>query len=849
MKVALFMFIGIIFLTIPLLARADTRADSGSGPGSATAGNELFVHYKFESLNWDGEPNEVVDNLGNVHGKAHGAQADPSGKVGRCADFDSTSYIELSDNVLVSPKFTLSLWLNVDNDSIASGYKPIFMQKNLGEGIGYNKFLLRLNGTTNKPEVVCRGLENNDAGKLIEVNKTLNKDTWYHLVVLFDETNVQVYINNDLKITGAHGTDGNFQDYSQIIAIGGHSSEGFFHGKIDDFRVYNTTLTAAEITSIFNLEDNVTEEQEEETTDESSSGGSSKKDEEKDKEPTNQTTTANETATFPITFNVFEIFNFLVARLGFQGALLISFTMIGCTFFTVLSFKLYTYQKRPIIFTNKYKSYGDMRLGRLVSCEKARQPELMNYYQLNIRDKLKGFMPYYSIQHFEQMRERKWRTENWGILRFEFYPHYYVKDAILPPRLQFKIPILKDTFGNKVKYYLFRFFNLMPSLTIAQLFYNSLEFDDKNAVLVDKINIIQLEYLMERKHLEYFTEFEKNEYFDSVDRDAWIKYPEMKLVSLVQDEEKEVFIKKYDQYMIEYLPLRAQLDELTLGNALSHIDKESIIHVIDENGEEGEDKEQLIKDLQESIDELQFKHGLSEELIEVIDVILKALEERREYQKEHVSHGIMDEKDQYFFLTLDEISNLEHDPSYRKVRKIGEPIPKIRKIDDLNQAIQYAMDLREMRELYEMKLLEERVRLKETELKLQQEIDKNTRFHVEREELIETQVKKIREFYEKRTDTKIDFAIKVLELAEHTGKNIEEALKEAYLEEIKKKRNDDQAVKQLTYEKELLQKMLLEQQEKGSQFEIKLTDDSTPPIRTLSELKKMRNDDVGNGGF
>jgi len=474
----------------------------------------------------------------------------------------------------------------------------------------------------------------------------------------------------------------------------------------------------------------------------------------------------------------------------------------------------------------------------------------MNYYQFQVRDKLKGFKSYYSIQHFEQMRERRWRTENWGILRFEFYPHYYVKEAKLPPRLQFKIPVLKDTFGNKAKYYLFRFFNLLPSLTIAQLFYNALEFDEKNAVLVDQINIIQLEYLMERKHLEYFTEFEKKEYFERVDREAWIKYPEMKLVSLVQDDEREIFIKKYQQYVDDYSPLRAQLDEFTLEKAISRIDEKNIITVTsDFNEGDLNEKEELIQEIQDAMDELLIKHGLSEDLVETFEVILKALEERREYQKEHVSHGIMDEKDQYFFLTLDEISNLEHDPSYRKVRKIGEPIPKIRKIDDLNQAIQYAMDLREMRELYEMKLLEERVRLKETELKLQQEIDKNTRFHVEREELIETQVKKIREFYEKRTDTKIDFAIKVLELAEHTGKNIEEALKEAYIEEIKKRRNDDQAVKQLTYEKELLQKMLIEQQEKGQQFEIKLTDDSIPPITRLSELKKMKNEDAGNGGF
>jgi dihydrofolate reductase len=74
----------------------------------------------------------------------------------------------------------------------------------------------------------------------------LPPNTWTHLAVSYDRTTIRLYVNgsqvSSQPATGAIATSSN------PLSIGGDSIYGqYFSGLIDEVRVYNTALTAAQI--------------------------------------------------------------------------------------------------------------------------------------------------------------------------------------------------------------------------------------------------------------------------------------------------------------------------------------------------------------------------------------------------------------------------------------------------------------------------------------------------------------------------------------------------------------------------------------------------------------------------
>jgi len=90
---------------------------------------------------------------------------------------------------------------------------------------------------------------NNELGGLVLSSiSTISINTWYHVVCTYESGDGEVYVNGIFDVDGTVGTT----TPSEYLAIGNRTgaTEGF-KGILDDLRIYNRVLSAAEIATIF----------------------------------------------------------------------------------------------------------------------------------------------------------------------------------------------------------------------------------------------------------------------------------------------------------------------------------------------------------------------------------------------------------------------------------------------------------------------------------------------------------------------------------------------------------------------------------------------------------------------
>ena len=78
-------------------------------------------------------------------------------------------------------------------------------------------------------------------------------DTWYHIVGVSDGTTHSLYVNGVFAGTNVTGT---LVSAATMTAIGLRTTSGpwsyFFNGTIDDVKIFNSTLSAEQITELYN---------------------------------------------------------------------------------------------------------------------------------------------------------------------------------------------------------------------------------------------------------------------------------------------------------------------------------------------------------------------------------------------------------------------------------------------------------------------------------------------------------------------------------------------------------------------------------------------------------------------
>jgi hypothetical protein len=233
-KTILFIAIGIALTTQTLLAQVPSYVPS----------NGLVGYWPF-----NGNANDQSGN--NLNGTVTGATltTDRFGNTNSAYNFNGISNkIEVNDNSqLQLTTFTVSLWVNA-----TSGYSLV-NKSNWSDGsletfnIGLGTNLLNSSIKMNSNCFAGQGWNN------ITTNTGSLYNSWKHIVVVFNGSNVKHFINgvqvNSQPLVGLMDTC-----FGGKLKFGAwwQSSPDYLNGKLDDIGIWNRALTQQEITAMYN---------------------------------------------------------------------------------------------------------------------------------------------------------------------------------------------------------------------------------------------------------------------------------------------------------------------------------------------------------------------------------------------------------------------------------------------------------------------------------------------------------------------------------------------------------------------------------------------------------------------
>ena len=225
-EVRSFWSLAMVLLSLTVLAQ----------PADAQAG--LAAHWKLD----DGSGPTAGDSSGN--GNSGALQNGPTwtaGQVGGALSLDGVDdYVDIPNSPSLSPTgaITLAAWVN--SRAPASGVVQMILGKYSGAVGG--PYFLRIQGSG----VVRFGV----AGTNLTGARVLNANTWYHVAATYDGAQMRLYVNGALDgsvaKTGAMTDNGLNVNIGQLVGSGGS-----FNGLLDDVRVYDRGLSAAEVLGVY----------------------------------------------------------------------------------------------------------------------------------------------------------------------------------------------------------------------------------------------------------------------------------------------------------------------------------------------------------------------------------------------------------------------------------------------------------------------------------------------------------------------------------------------------------------------------------------------------------------------
>ncbi|HEX7278699.1 MAG TPA: LamG-like jellyroll fold domain-containing protein [Solirubrobacterales bacterium] len=177
------------------------------------------------------------------NGTVNGATRVTTGKFGRALSFDGTNdRVDIPDagTLDLGTGMTLEAWVRPTTNG---GWRSVLMKERGTTGMVYS--LYSSNGS--KPAVEnFTGAETGVAGPT-----ALSLTAWTHLAATYDATRLRLFVNG--AQVASQALTASMPNTANPLRIGGNAVWGdYFSGLIDEVRVYNRALTAAEITADMN---------------------------------------------------------------------------------------------------------------------------------------------------------------------------------------------------------------------------------------------------------------------------------------------------------------------------------------------------------------------------------------------------------------------------------------------------------------------------------------------------------------------------------------------------------------------------------------------------------------------
>ena len=222
-----------------LLSTIDSITFTNSSQG-------LVAYYPFS-----GNANDESGNGNN--GTIYGAEltTDRFGNTNSAYYFNGNSLISASNSTSLNTatsQITISSWVNVEN-IVTSDVQNIVNK--MGSASTKDGYTLEINypqSGINDPTFAIY----NPIVTWINSPTPIEINNWAHVVAVYNGSEMKIYFNGTLdKSTPASG---NITNGSTDLGIGARtisSDRNYFHGKLDDVRIYNRALAESEILQLY----------------------------------------------------------------------------------------------------------------------------------------------------------------------------------------------------------------------------------------------------------------------------------------------------------------------------------------------------------------------------------------------------------------------------------------------------------------------------------------------------------------------------------------------------------------------------------------------------------------------
>ena len=211
-----------------------------SAAGGAAAPQGLVAAYAFD----EGTGTSVADASGNANaGTVANATWTTSGKFGKALSFNGTSArvnVPNAATLQLSSGMTVEAWVNPT--TVSNAWRDVIYK---GDD---NYYIEATSQGGSRP--VGGGIIGGTTAEA-RASTALTANTWAHLAVTYDGAAVRLYVNGVQAASTAR--TGAIRTSTNPLQIGSDSIYGqYFRGTIDEVRVYNLALTAAEVQTDMN---------------------------------------------------------------------------------------------------------------------------------------------------------------------------------------------------------------------------------------------------------------------------------------------------------------------------------------------------------------------------------------------------------------------------------------------------------------------------------------------------------------------------------------------------------------------------------------------------------------------
>jgi hypothetical protein len=224
----------LLFAALALVATGGSHKSSADAATAAVTANGLVAAYSFD----EGTGTNVADASGTGNGgTVTGATWSTAGKHGGALSFDGAGdFVTVADTASLdlSAAMTVEAWVFPTS---LTGYSAIVAKERTGGGFPYG-----LETGAGVPD----GYVTTGPNATAAATTALAANAWTHVAASYDGANVRLYVNGVLAATKA--ASGAIRLSNDALRIGGDVTwSEWFQGRIDDVRVYNRALTAAEL--------------------------------------------------------------------------------------------------------------------------------------------------------------------------------------------------------------------------------------------------------------------------------------------------------------------------------------------------------------------------------------------------------------------------------------------------------------------------------------------------------------------------------------------------------------------------------------------------------------------------